>query len=274
MNAMTQDGWLAIHPYLQPLASLHVQMNSVLDRILPASDHIPAWENYADDFYAGVPLLKSSSNDMDLKSAERLLTLLVERLPATPLPQPLTEQIRALDAELRHQTDAPQRAMNWLLHNTSFASSYPGLVRFLGWTVLSRHLRPLTEAFGRWRTEERWLRSYCPTCGSLPAMAQLAGKDPGRHRLLSCGCCSTRWWYQRMGCPFCEAQNNHRLAVLTIEGEARLRIDYCESCLGYLKTYDGEGNESVLLADWTSIHLDAAAQERGLKRLAASLYEL
>jgi hypothetical protein len=30
---------------------------------------------------------------------------------------------------------------------------------------------------------------------------------------------------------------------VTIEGEAGLRIDHCESCGGYLKTYDGQGNE-------------------------------
>ena len=51
-------------------------------------------------------------------------------------------------------------------------------------------------------------------------------------------------------------------------------IDYCEACGGYLKTYDGEGNESVLLADWTSLHLDILARDRGLKRRAASLYDL
>jgi hypothetical protein len=30
----------------------------------------------------------------------------------------------------------------------------------------------------------------------------------------------------------------------------------------------------VLLADWTSLHLDLLARERGLKRMAASLYEI
>ena len=46
------------------------------------------------------------------------------------------------------------------------------------------------------------------------------------------------------------------------------------SCRGYLKTYNGEGSEAVLLADWSSLHLDIVAQDRGLKRLAASLYEI
>src|SRR5688572_19583701 len=144
--------------------------------------------------------------------------------------------------------------------------------RFVAWTAMARFLRPVVSAFDDWREEERWLRRYCPTCGSLPAMAQLVGTDPGRMRLLSCGCCGTRWRFKRTGCPFCEA-DSQRLSSVSIEGEAGLRIDHCESCGGYLKTYDGQGNETLLLADWSSLHLDLIAHDRGLKRLAASLYE-
>ena len=53
-----------------------------------------------------------------------------------------------------------------------------------------------------------------------------------------------------------------------------LRIDHCESCSAYLKTYAGQGDEAILLADWTSLHLDIAARERGWHRMAASLYDL
>jgi FdhE protein len=74
-------------------------------------------------------------------------------------------------------------------------------------------------------------------------------------------------------CPFCETES-HRLNGLALEGQGGLRIDYCESCRGYLKTYDGHGSEDVMLADWTSLHLDALAHDRGLVRRAASLYEL
>ena len=56
--------------------------------------------------------------------------------------------------------------------------------------------------------------------------------------------------------------------------ETDLRIDYCDCCNGYIKTYDGRGNESMLLADWTSLHLDIIARDQGLNRLAVSLYEM
>ena len=91
-------------------------------------------------------------------------------------------------------------------------------------------------------------------------------------RLLSCGCCGTRWQFKRTACPFCET-DSQRLASVTIEGEPGLRIDHCESCGGYLKTYEGQGHETLLLSDWSSLHLDLIAHDRGLKRLAASLYE-
>ena len=78
----------------------------------------------------------------------------------------------------------------------------------------------------------------------------------------------------RIGCPFCESADDHRLSALAIEGERYLRIDYCQFCRAYLKTYNGEGSESLFLADWTSLHLDIIARDRGLKRLASSLYEL
>ena len=183
-------------------------------------------------------------------------------------------ECRALDTQLRSELHAPHRAVAWLLNTEDFKPAHAGLLRYLGWTALARYLRPLVDAFGCWRDEVHWLCSYCPTCGSAPAMAQLTGTDPGRLRLLSCGCCSTRWRYRRTGCPFCERGDDHRLAALAVEGEGCLRIDYCDSCRAYLKTYDGQGSETLLLADWTSLHLDIIARDRGLKRLASSLYEL
>lgn len=271
---MIQDVWLTRHPYLQAVADFQKQAEaSAAETPIPGAC-LPNWAAYGGDFDEGLPLLKSSAAAMDLKPAARALSSLAGKLASRPLPHPAAEDIRTLAAQLFEEQDAPNRAVAWLVNEDEFVPVHSGLLRYLGWTALARFLGPVVGAFANWRDEERWLRNYCPTCGSLPGMAQLVGKDPGRLRMLSCAQCRTRWRFQRTGCPFCTKEGEHVLRALVIEGEGELRIDYCESCGGYLKTYDGEGNERFLLADWSSLHLDIIARDRGLKRLGASLYEL
>jgi FdhE protein len=271
---MTQDVWLVKHPYLQGVADLQALIDAALAEIPIPGACVPSWDDYISDFHAGIPLLQSPRVAIDFRDLERALMSVIEALPLKPLPGTLAQDSRTLEAQLHRDRDSPRRALAWLLDNDSFTPTNPGLLRYLGWSVLARYLRPVVDAFSDWRDEERWLRSYCPTCGALAAMAQLVGTDPGRLRFLSCGCCRSRWRYRRTGCPFCQSEDDHRLAVVAVEGESGLRIDYCEACGGYVKTYEGQGNESVLLADWTSLHLDIIARDRGLNRCAGSLYQL
>jgi FdhE protein len=269
---MTPDLWLEAHSYLRPLAELSAQVDREVAEIDILDPRIPEWEDYRADFLAGVPLLTSADAAIDLEPGGRMAVALLERLASGTLSGRLAAEIRALDAELRREPQVAHRITDFLLGNQTFTPTFPGLLRYLGWTAVARFLRPMVNAYDGWRDEERWFRRYCPTCGSPPAMAQLVGVDPGRMRLLLCGCCGTRWRFKRTGCPFCET-DTQRLASVTLEGEPGMRIDYCESCSGYLKTYDGQGNETLLLSDWSSLHLDLIAHDRGLKRLAASLYE-
>ena len=272
-SPVTREAWLAEHAYLRPAADLHALVETAARAVPLPSATVPHWPDYADAFEDGVPLLSSTAAP-DLSPAEYALTALLEKLMTCNLPGTLSEQPQAIAAELRADSEAPRRAIGWLLDRTTFDSACPGLLRYLGWTVLASHLSAVVAAFSAWRDEERWFRNYCPTCGMRPAMAQLVGTDPGRLRLLSCGHCHTRWRYRRTGCPFCEAEDDHRLAAFAVENDSALRIDYCESCRGYLKTYVGEGSESLLLADWTSLHLDVVARQRELQRFGASLYQL
>jgi FdhE protein len=271
---MSEDTWLASHPYLRSIAEFDAQVATAASSLPSGSARIPNWEDYIDDYHARIPLLRSSHVAIDFEPAEAILVSLVESLASKPLPEKLAAECRVLNAQLRGEMNAPGRAIAWLLGDEVFNPAHPGLARYLGWTALARFLRPLVDAFGHWRDEERWFCGYCPTCGSSPAMAQLVALEPGRLRLLSCGCCSTRWRYRRIGCPFCESAGDHRLSAVAIDGDKHLRIEYCEACRAYLKTYNGEGGESLFLADWTSLHLDVIARDRGLKRAANSLYEL
>jgi FdhE protein len=261
------------HPYLRPVAHLCARVERLAGELPAAQATTPSLDMYADDFREGIPLLRSTAATIDLEPAGRMTRDLVERVASDTSAEEMAEEASDLAEELRARPDSHRLVADWLLGDDAYEPSSPGLLRFLGWTATSRYLAPLVSAFGRWRDEEKWHRKYCPTCGSAPSMGQLLGVDPGRQRFLSCGACGTRWRYRRTQCPFCE-NDSQRLSVLAIEGEGGLRIDYCEACKGYLKTYDGQGNEALLLSDWTSLHLDLVARDRGLARMAASLYEL
>jgi FdhE protein len=270
---MNSDAWLNEHAYLRPIARFCEQVESAAAGVEIPRAPIPDWDEYASDYSTGVPLLQSFDAAIDLWPASSAIGVLAEKLARAPLTEKLTQEMRALDDALRREPESSRHVAAWLLGDDAFVPAAPGLLRYLGWAVMQRYLASVLPEYQKWRQEERWLRSYCPTCGSPPAMAQLVGIDPGRLRMLSCGCCRTRWRFNRTTCPFCEV-DTQRLAGFALEREPRLRIDYCESCRGYLKTYMGEGDERFLLADWTSLHLDLVAQDRGLKRSAGSLFDL
>jgi FdhE protein len=256
------------------MADLQALINSSVTDISIPIIRVPAWDMYVGDFRAGIPLLRSANIAINLRDGEIFLSSILHALSTKSLPVALADQVRALDAELHSRLDSPYHVVSWLLDKDSFDLAHAGLLQYLGWTVLTHYLRPLVNAFALWRKEDNWLRGYCPTCGALPAMAHLVGVDPGRVRFLLCGCCATRWRYGRTRCPFCGTAEDQPLSVLAVEGEKHFRIDYCVSCKGYLKTYNGEGSEDLMLADWSSIHLDLIALDRGLKRFAQSLYRL
>ena len=269
---MTPESWLEAHAYLRPVAELSAEVDRAAAAIETLQAPIPDWEDYRPDFLAGVTLLHSADAAIDLEPGGRTAAALIERLAFARSSGWLAAETRALHAGLQSGPHAGRRMVDLLLGDESAVPLLPGLARYLGWTAMRRFLGPVVLAFNNWRDEEKWRRKYCPTCGSLPAMAQLVGQEHGRQRLLSCGCCGTRWQFKRTCCPFCE-NDSQRLESVTVEGESGLRIDHCASCGGYIKTYDGLGSESLLLSDWSSLHLDLLAADRGLKRLAASLYE-
>jgi FdhE protein len=266
---MTADAWLRAHPFLQPVARLHAQVEAGLSGVAERTPAIPDWDDYLPDHVEGIPLLRSTAAPVDLEPAAAMTLELIERLSDGPAREPLV----AMAAQLARESPSPGRIVDVLLGEPDPASSSAGALRWLGWTAARRFLQPVLQAYGSWRQEDRWQLRHCPACGALPAMGQLIGVDPGFMRFVSCGCCGTRWRWRRTACPFCE-NDSHRLEVVKIESEPEWRLDHCESCRGYLKTYVGRGDESVMLADWTSLHLDVLARERGLERKAHSLYDL
>jgi FdhE protein len=272
----TTRRWIAQHPYLEAIASFHDALEAAADAArLPAAP-APDLEIWREELQGGVPLLHSER--VGLRGAPALGEA-VARLAAATAAAPIPEKLQAGAAALRDalaDRAARARAVDWLVRGgEEGAPENPGLVRFVGWTALARALAPAVAAAAAWRDDDRWNRGSCPTCGALPVMAQLVpAPEVGRRRLLVCGQCRTRWKHRRIVCPHCANEDASRLAVLEVQDEPGLRLDVCEGCKGYVKTYDGEGSEALLLADWPTLHLDVLAEDRGYERRGASLYEL
>lgn len=269
---MTLDDWVGAHPYLAPVAALHAAMDAAIAQAMPIAG--PAdFSGYRADFLQGVPLLHSDAAGIDLTPAGPGVAAVIAAVANAPLAPELVAELRALHVWLADARNGPHRLVDWLIDDEAWHPPNAGLLRCVGWRALAASLTPVLHEFSACRDDQSWLRRYCPACGCAPAMAQLIGVDPGRERYLRCGCCGTSWRFARTRCPFCEVET-HTRATVTVDDDPRLRIDYCESCGGYLKTYAGHGDEAVLLADWTTLHLELAAAARGWRRAAVSLYEI
>ena len=134
----------------------------------------------------------------------------------------------------------------------------------------AEHLAPALDA-GR----EAWSRGYCPVCGAWPGLAELRGAAQLRH--LRCLRCGADWTVTHLCCPFCGNDDHDALGYLQVEGERRFRVDVCRRCGGYLKvasSSDAAPPELLALDDLASVHLDAAALERGQQRPAEPGFRL
>jgi formate dehydrogenase accessory protein FdhE len=140
--------------------------------------------------------------------------------------------------------------------------------------VVTNWIKPFMAALAETLRErfhnDDWLRTECPVCGYYPDIARIAGADDGR-RFLHCALCETEWVYTRLHCPVCGNTDTESMGYLSIEGDARHRVDYCDACKGYLKTVvisKFQDPESVDLSveNVLTAGLDAAAMEKGYSR--------
>jgi FdhE protein len=113
---------------------------------------------------------------------------------------------------------------------------------------------------------ETWLKGFCPVCGSLPYLSLLGG-EVGKRSLL-CSFCGYQWPIERLFCPFCNNNEQESLHYLYAEGEESYRIDVCEKCRHYIKTFDLRKMEvpDPSLEDLATLHLDLLASKRDYQR--------
>src|SRR5690348_199953 len=136
IDVHTRESWVATHPFLQLIADLQGAVDDVTETQV-SSAASAEWNDYLPEFKLGVPALCSASISVDFRPVQKSLAAVVRALAVNKrLPQPITGQIRQLNAELDRDGDWPSRVVDGLLDRESPATAAPGLVRYIGWTVL------------------------------------------------------------------------------------------------------------------------------------------
>ncbi len=107
---------------------------------------------------------------------------------------------------------------------------------------------------------EGWQRGFCALCGAEPEMGVVLS---GGRRQLVCGRCALRWAFDASTCPFCFNANRARMTSFAT-ADRHYRVDGCDACQRYLKSFDRADRPLMPLVDAVAmLPLDAAAMQRG-----------
>jgi FdhE protein len=143
--------------------------------------------------------------------------------------------------------------------------------------LLVNWLKPYVVLFAERNSEaisfDEWEEGRCPVCGYYPDMALLKDALEGK-RFLHCALCETEWPYKRLACTICGEEQAEKLGYFALEedGEnANYRVDYCDTCHGYIKTrriskgtYDEDYDLTV--ENILTIGFDSSLIEKGYTR--------
>ncbi|MQB00250.1 MAG: formate dehydrogenase accessory protein FdhE [Actinobacteria bacterium] len=127
--------------------------------------------------------------------------------------------------------------------------------------------------------KEEWTGLACPLCGDAPQCSVIVEESgaflQGSPRYLVCGRCAGWWDFPRAKCPTCGEDDSRKISPYAAEDWPWARIDVCEACRGYIKTFDlrekGAMKVVPLVDDVATLALDVWAHEQGLTRQGLSL---
>lgn len=223
----------------------------------------------------GRPLVDDTNFYVDLQAAKLLLNELFELLEQSQSSEQMDEIQKLKSAAKDQAFDLTTLLKNFIGEKkdyfTALAESIDVtlerlifIARTIDLPLLEVHrdiLRPNSIA-----AVSDWLRPYCPTCGSVPAMGRL-DKEVGQ-RFLWCAVCNSQWPFQRLQCPICLNNDQTRLRYFFTDEASPYRVDVCDNCRHYLKAVDERKLENERQAvmgveDLLTLSLDEVAKKEG-----------
>lgn len=113
----------------------------------------------------------------------------------------------------------------------------------------------------------------CPFCLGKPQVGVLRQEGDGAKRFLICSLCSTEWAYGRIVCPACGEEATDKLAIYTESHFNHVRVEACDTCGHYIKTFDltKNGLAVPVVDELATIPLNIWAHEQGYVKLQPNL---
>ena len=227
----TLDEYLAEHEFLREAANFNLQLEQKFADVEPLD--LPSRDEVLSIVNADkIPLLQRDEFSTKILDAVERLTNLPRELAETFLRQEPSDEV---------------------------------LMRKTFWAAVDK-LVP--DELKLWQRDE-WTENFYPICGRRPVMAWLKKLAEGRARYLFCGGCRTLWHWRRVGCPYCGNVDLERIHIIEFDGKRTIRLDVCDECHAYLKTYGEDDEPNIYLRDWTTLHLDLLAEEQHLRKCGA-----
>ncbi len=228
----------------------------------------------------GAPLVERFGFPYDAKQAKALFAAFLELVCGQQAPlKTAGEVIR--DALAQGDLDLDAAFQAYLAGDLTLVDAWaartpeaPRTFAFLVQSSLMPSLAAAADALAPERDKiPNWLHGHCPTCGSLPLISVLVGKEGFRH--FTCSFCQTDYRSKRIGCPICGEQDFEKLSFYTVEDEPGFRVDLCHSCKRYIKTADFRSLDRrflPLMDDLASLALDLIAAKKGYSRPTLSAW--
>jgi FdhE protein len=231
-------------------------------------------------FSQGVPILGNNAFSVPLdsleKSADRLIPGLIRGFPK--ISEQLSVISRAIETSPPNLFGAADEDLFMIdKHVEELAAKLgvdPEILRFALTQLVKPYAAKRAEAFAELIQESKWLKGYCPICGSWPEMGFLEGRE-GR-RWLRCSFCSHEWRFSRTECPFCESDNAENVEIYYSEDRPFERAELCPECKKYLVSLDLRDRQGIVrdVAALGMVYLDILAQEKGFSPGAASSWNI
>ncbi|MBR0261975.1 MAG: formate dehydrogenase accessory protein FdhE [Selenomonadaceae bacterium] len=235
---LTLESYLAEHEFLREAAEFHFKLEKNLSDVQPLD--FPPREKVLELVRAEkIPLLQQENFQPQILDATEKF-----------LPRELAEKL------LRQENSSVKKFCADLELNEV-------LTRKIFWAAVDKLIPAELKL---WERDDRQ-ENYCPICGRRPVIAHLKKLNEGRARYLLCGGCRTLWNWRRVGCPYCGNENLEQIHILELDN--KMRLDVCDECNCYLKTYGAEDEENIYLRDWTTLHLDLLAEEKNFRKCGA-----